>query len=1065
MPALSFDDLIGEPKEAGKAAPASGYSSRALSFDDLVNPKPELNAEGRVGGAITSGLVSAVTGLAGLPADILRGGQAALDWAEAHGQGKTYQEVAEKNAKNAPISDATLEAYGGAGLKRQLMDQLPAALDYKPQNAAERAIETGASFLGGGAPFGALRSAGSLGAQVALPAATTLGAGGAASLAGLSPTATAVAEGIGGLVGGGAGAILHGRATGGNAILRDKVRGMAPDALEAAQRLMDDAAGRGVRLTVDEAYAQVTGQNANPLTAARTVVERTPEGSAVYAPLMADRPAQVDAASRNMLGEVSPTLRAPGEIGRDVQATARAAFNAEPEPRQLAEAMRAAGPRISPRQAGSIIQPELRGVYDARDLQRADVTRPLYREAENAPERIGVDRYLTGERAGEPIVTRPEYSRPQFDEAAPRPLEKPDFQAQAGEGPGESLARFIKRNGGLELTGDVKAAGLHDLPVPGVGYVAKEGGKSIDGYWRTALKEAGFLQRDADGYTTSDITNLLIRKLQNEQRGVPSYANNAERKAGRTASSQKDEYANDLSLWEDRMREDLTNAGVNPESVHPDVQNRVLGALMRGEENDPLAAYERTVGAMRENPEPYVKSTTVEEPIYAPRFGQANPQGTLGFIDQQLERGARGEIRDALTQARGLLMENGTGQTDLSIRGLGEARKAINALIKPDTPREVKSAILEVRNRLDADLSVAPEYERARSTYEQLSRPLDVFEQDGRALGPVIEQDPLSRRQTMPPERVPEAINTPSASADFQTVATPNARRAQERYVTTQLLQAAEDGRRTINPETLFKAIENNHDVLQNFPEVRQRLVNIAAARDGVARAERSTILGRVSQDPDVRLAMRTIFEADPLPETTAEISRVAGRLAGRNPAATSELLRLQMETLLNSASHTTMAGASPKAGAKWSVALQGHPVQAENLRAFMRGLPNGETRLRGFNRFMEIVEATGKAPAPQSGTAFFSRELKDMSAGSIVRELPTAVKTGGFSLIKRFQDFNERVSLGRNLDQIANILTREDSGRVLAQLAKMPAGASRAQILALRLSYMGKQGASQREE
>jgi hypothetical protein len=58
MPALSFDDLIGEPKEAGKAAPASGYSSRALSFDDLVNPKPELNAEGRVGGAITSGLVA-----------------------------------------------------------------------------------------------------------------------------------------------------------------------------------------------------------------------------------------------------------------------------------------------------------------------------------------------------------------------------------------------------------------------------------------------------------------------------------------------------------------------------------------------------------------------------------------------------------------------------------------------------------------------------------------------------------------------------------------------------------------------------------------------------------------------------------------------------------------------------------------------------------------------------------------------------------------------------------------------------------------------------------------------
>lgn len=1064
MPALTFDDFDALTGGGPQAAPAKPATSRALTFEDFdamtAAPKRELDASGRVGGAIFSGLASGVAGLAGLPADILRGGQAALDYAQSVGQGKSYDDVAAENAKNALISPETLDAYGGAGLKKRALAQLPDALDFKAEGAVERGLETGASFLAGGAPFGALRSAGALGAQVGLPAVGAVGAGGAASLLGLGPTGTAIAEGAGALAGGVGGAVAQGRRAPSSAILRDKVRGMDPAKLEQAQSLMDDAAARGVRISVDEAYAQVTGQNANPLTIARTVVERTPEGSAVYAPLMAERPEQVRRMGEGVLRDVSPTLRAPGEIGRDIQAASRAAFNAEPEGRLMAQAMSEAGPRISPMQAGDIVQPELRRVYDARVAARSEADAVNYPAAEAAPERIGVDRYLTGERPGDPKITRPEYSRPIFDERAPAPLEKPNFAADAADGPGESLARFIKRNGGLELSGDVKAAGLGEMPVPGVGYVAQEGGKSIDGHWRTALKEAGFLQRDADGYTTSDITNLLIRKLQNEQRGVPSYANNAERRTGRSVGAQADEYKGDLSLWENRLDDDLAKAGVAPDSLHPDVRSRTLGALMRGEERDPLDAYERTVSSMRQNPEPYSKSTVVEEPIYAPRFGQANPQSALDYIDGQLARGTKGKIADALEEARGYLMERGSGQTDFSIAGLSEARKSINALLS-DAPKPVQERLLEVRNRLDADLSVAPEYEVARSTHERLSRPIDPFD-SSRPAGRVVEQNPLNERFLMPPEHVPGAFMPPSAAREFRGLATPNARAAQERYVTTQILDGASDGRGEINPDQLLRSLRDNQDTLSSFPDVRQRLINVATARDGVARAEASTILGKVSREPDVKKVLGLVFDENPLPGTAPEITRTVGRLAARDAGATAELLRLQMESLLNTARHTIMPGENLKAGAKWSVALRGHPVQRENLEAFMKGLPNGEKRLVGFNRAMEIMEATGKAPAPQSGTAFFSRELKDMSRTSIVRELPTAVKTGGFSMVKRFQEFSERVSLGKNMDQIANILTRPDSGRLLAELARTPSKASRAQILALRLSYMGKQGASQ---
>ena len=110
-----------------------------------------------------------------------------------------------------------------------------------------------------------------------------------------------------------------------------------------------------------------------------------------------------------------------------------------------------------------------------------------------------------------------------------------------------------------------------------------------------------------------DISSERLRKLQNEQRGVPSYPlDSSGRKKGRPNNGQTpDEYANDLSLAQSRLHEDLTRAGVDPASVHPNIQNRVVGALVRGEHSDPLTAYERTVGAMKGPPDASVKSTTV----------------------------------------------------------------------------------------------------------------------------------------------------------------------------------------------------------------------------------------------------------------------------------------------------------------------------------------------------------------------------------------------------------------------------------------------------------------------
>jgi hypothetical protein len=117
-------------------------------------------------------------------------------------------------------------------------------------------------------------------------------------------------------------------------------------------------------------------------------------------------------------------------------------------------------------------------------------------------------------------------------------------------------------------------------------------------------------------------------------------------------------------------------------------------------------------------------------------------------------------------------------------------------------------------------------------------------------------------------------------------------------------------------------------------------------------------------------------------------------------------------------------------------------------LEAFREGKP----------AFQDVLETTGQRPQPGSTTSFNQEIARDLKAGSVAGDVALAAKTGGLGMVKRFTDFRERLNLGRNTQQIAAILTRPDSARVLARLAREPIGSNRAGVLALRLSYMGRQ-------
>lgn len=1006
-----FDHLV--PGEQGQKAPVSS-GRRAGVLGTLAD----------IGHSIEAGGDRAVAGLLGAPADIAGLIATGADYARSFATGRPVEDVRREADARAYVTPQQLERFGGEAIYKGQSRQV-----YDPETTAGKYARAGAEFGASVAtlPLGAAartlpQAAKAVAAYGVIPGLASEAAGQATEGTSAEPWArlgTALGTGIA------AGRVLGPRSV--DQALAARVGRMAPDERAAALARFDqvtaDAQARGIPLSNANAFDFATEGRSN-LSGLQRHVEAMDAGD--LREFYARQPAAVDAAARSEFDRIVPVTYDPDSVGPAVGRAAQTAVDQSPQGRALSQAVRDAGPRVTPLQAGEVIQPAQRQLYDEGVQRRADVTAPLYRAAEEAPERIGVDRFIPAERAGEPIVTRPE-GRPQFLPDAPRPLDAPTFNRIEGQSEGESLARFIARNGGIDLSGDARAADLQRFNIPGLGTVARENGRGIDNFWREHLVANGYLKPDADGGAARDVTNEVLRLLQNEQRAGQSGARfpiYSERTAGRTAASQADEYRNSLELWAGRLDEDLRNAGVPPDSLHPDVRSRVMGSLMRGESNDPLGAYERVVGSMREPPAPYVRSTTVEEPIYAPRFGQADPQNVIAYIDRQAES-AKGPVRDALLAARRNLY-GADGETDLTIRGLGGARKAINAQIE-GAPREVQSALLNVRDRLDAQLSVAPEYERARSTYETLSRPLDRYNPD-QPLGRVVSQDQRTRAFDMRPEQVPSALEGPTAARDLVQTGDMGSRQAYTGQLRTRLLDAATDASGNISAERLRAAIRANEDTLNQVPEVRSQLQSIATAREGRVAAEQSPVGRLARNDLRTREAIETLFPANPLANSERDISRVIGQLSAHNPWAARQLVRIHAETLFNEAAQANIPGPNAMGGAKYAAQLTGNSQQAQNLASAVRALPNGDTLADGFDRFLDVLRATGRRQNVGSRTAYNAEELRDMGLGG---KAMAAIKLAGGGFVRlpgKVEQTMERWRLGRNLNQIGRMFSDPDA-------------------------------------
>jgi hypothetical protein len=1025
-----FDDLVPQPGTA--------QSPPRLSFDDLVPPPAKAGAVEDVAKSAGAGYLRGVAGLVGAPALVGGLAQSGVDWLQSKTQGVPFEEMQARNASRSVIPPGAVEAASPSGIVRGL-ESLGGTL-HKPQTVAGEYAGTVAEFLPGAAlgPGNVARNAAIYGVAPALASET---AGQVTKGTALEP----YARGGAALATAGVGAFASRPNAAGQTVAR-ATEGVTPAQIDAMESLIADARARGVDLSRAEALAQVTG-GATDLPNLQRVVE----GQGGLREFYANRPAQIEAAGRQAVGEIAPQAGQPAALGQEVQAAARGAIARAPESQAFDQAQWAAGPRVTPEQAGQVIQPELRRAFERREGMRNALANRDYAAARNTASDVPV-----GERMVD--VSRTVHDPVSVSDLPPIPSGVGPAASTAGGPAPVPLSRYIAQNGGLPLTeGEAAAAGFDEINIPFAGRLAHEKGRPIDGYWREKLIEDGYLPPDPDGGMSRDIRGELFKALHDERAGKPTFSvYDADRVGARGDAGVAAENARGLDgIKSDIVRQHVA-AGMKPSDLRPDLVDRAAAAIHNGHETDPITAYERaatqSVQATSERMVPREVTETIPQTIY----GQVNANPVVSHIDAALET-AKGAPRTALQMARKALHKTG-GELDSTVAGLDSSRKAIADLIDKakraganNSAREMEGTLAE----LDRVLEQVPEYERARRGFEAASAPLSPFGET-RAPGKIVSRDQYEQRFELPPEKAPALIDQgPSAARDFREVASGPAREAYEGHLTTRLLDSATDASGNVSADAIRLAIRNNEDVLNQFPGVRDRLQGVAVARDGLARVEQLPV-GRLAERPDVKKAINLLFPANPLPGSAPEIQSAIGALSASNPMAARQLVRAHAESVFNEATQALQGGPNQFGGATFAAVIKGNRQQAENLAAAISALPGGEQILPGFDRFLDIMSATGQRQRIGSQTAFNTEALADLKKGGTVGTVAALGAGGGLKapakVLERFQEWN----MGRNVDQIARILVDPEAATLFRHLATTDPTSTKAAALLARLTAIG---------
>lgn len=211
---------------------------------------------------------------------------------------------------------------------------------------------------------------------------------------------------------------------------------------------------------------------------------------------------------------------------------------------------------------------------------------------------------------------------------------------------------------------------------------------------------------------------------------------------------------------------------------------------------------------------------------------------------------------------------------------------------------------------------------------------------------------------------------------------------------------------------------------------------------------------GPVGQIAEGKVGAETLMPTKPVALYPEDIQRTADLLRRKNPKALPDWTRQNLESTFNETTQKLASGENQFGGPKFATTIAGNPQQRKNLEALVTS-SSGKDAWKGFEKFLDVVEAQGQRMPANSATAFNEMAKGELSSG-MASKILTPLKPSNVVA------WAENMQLGKNADMLAKMLTDPDSVSKLEELARTGPKSAKTQALvnALAGSYIAQKPA-----
>lgn len=208
--------------------------------------------------------------------------------------------------------------------------------------------------------------------------------------------------------------------------------------------------------------------------------------------------------------------------------------------------------------------------------------------------------------------------------------------------------------------------------------------------------------------------------------------------------------------------------------------------------------------------------------------------------------------------------------------------------------------------------------------------------------------------------------------------------------------------------------------------------------------------VGQLAGTEDFGTQVRTVLPENPIPGGSRATSDALRAVSTRDPEAARALVSQRLRQVFNESTQSNMGGPNAWGGAKFASGIRGNSEQNQALREAINAV-NGPGAAANFDRFLDVLEATGRRPNQGSMTEFNRQITDELKSGGLLSG-SAATLASPTKLGTAAREAYENWRYGRNTEQLAALLTRQDAAEQLARIARLNPDSPQAQAIAAAL-------------